>query len=395
MNSSYDIVVSGGGLVGLTMALALGQDGFNVALLESGAFPSSPPESSGLRVSALARASESLLDELGVWSTIPDTARQPYSRMRVWDASVPAYSERALEFCGTDLGELNLGHIVENDGLRFGLTKALHNCKAVTLFEHFKLTSIEREGRALVLSDADGVEVVAELLIGADGARSFVRESLSIELFRKSYEQRGVVAYVESEEPHNDTAWQRFLPEGPLALLPCSGQRSSIVWSTNQKHADQLLIMPDEEFNRELTEATDAVLGKTRVVSQRASFPLNLQYAKRYTASQAVLIGDAAHVVHPLAGQGVNMGFADVVCLRAALQGANQRNDMLSDARHLRAYERERKAENRAMLSALDAIHHLFISNSPMVESVRTVGMGLIDRSAWLKKLFVREAMGV
>jgi 2-octaprenylphenol hydroxylase len=393
MNTNYDLLVVGGGMVGAAFALACSGKGLSIGLVEA-----RPPQrvwpagEVDLRVSAMSRASERMLERLGAWGRICELGASPYRQMRVWDA----IGGGSIHFDSADLGEPDLGHIVENRVLQLALWERLESLPGdLTLLCPATISDLQRtpDGPQLLL--ADGRRLEARLLVAADGRDSLIRELAGIPTKGWDYDQRAIVATVNPAQWHQETAWQRFLPTGPLALLPLSDGRCSIVWSASAARADQLLEMDDAEFSRALTDASEARLGQIRVDGPRAAVPLRLQHAERYVEPGLALIGDAAHAVHPLAGQGVNLGFLDAAELVAALDLALARRRDIASPWTLRRYERARRGDNLAMLAAMDAFKRLFSNEIAPIAAVRSLGLSITDRVAPLKRLFMERALGL
>lgn len=387
----HDVAIVGAGMVGAALALKLARAGVDVAVVE----PRAPAEWSAsddvdLRVVALAPSSAALLESIGVWETIVAARAGPYRRMRVWDALAPG----ELGFDSADEGEAALGWIVENRLIQHVLWRALQNDARVTLHcpARVDATEIEGERRTLVL--ADGARVGARLVVGADGADSGLRDLVGIATRDRDYAQRAVVAHVATERPHQATAWQRFLPGATLAFLPLADGRSSIVWSVPLTEGERLLALDDSTFCAELGAAFDFRLGRVTATTARAAFPLRLKLAHDYAAARFALIGDAAHVVHPLAGQGVNLGLRDVVELADAIDAARAGKLDAGAEPVLRRYERRRRSDNAVSAHAFDMIQRVFGSASAPIAALRGAGLALVDRIAPLKRLFARHAAG-
>ena len=388
-----DVVVVGGGIVGACMTLALAKTGFKVTLLERNPPPlyiKNGPY--GLRVSALNLSSQRLLQNLGVWDDIADTRVSAYHEMHVWDSVA---QQTNIHFDCVDLQLDTLGHIVENDLIQSVLHAAISRHENVSCNYGALIRQIETAGDSAIVTLQDGNLVAAQLILGADGADSQVRGILGMEADRRSYRQQGIVAVVEPEYPHKNTAWQIFLPTGPLAFLPLQSKRCSIVWSTSDAHAAELLSLDDAEFGNRLTNAFERCLGKVGVCSERAAFPLQYMHAKQYTVPRAALLGDAAHVVHPLAGQGVNLGLMDVAQLADVLLRARRRRCCLGSHKHLRQYERTRKAHNQLMALSFDGLKHLFATQVSPVVSIRNLGLQIVNRFQPAKRLFMEQAAGI
>jgi 2-octaprenyl-3-methyl-6-methoxy-1,4-benzoquinol hydroxylase len=388
---ALDVVVVGAGVVGAAAALALAQSGQRVALVEAQAARTRDAAAPrDLRVFAIAPGSRALLEQLGVWAEIAAQSAQPYRDMRIWDAGAAG----ELHFSAHDAGVDALGHIVEQGAIQDALWRALQAHERVVLHAPSRVVGLTREANSVALELDDGSRLQSAVVVAADGADSPLRALAGLEVAGHAYGQRGVVAYLRTELPHADTAWQRFLPGGPLAVLPCTDGLSSIVWTVPDAEAERLLAQAGGAFEAELTRAFDARLGAMQLVSERAAFPLRMQLAPRYVAGRVVLIGDAAHVVHPLAGQGVNLGLQDVAELVANVRRAAERGRDPGDASVLRRYERVRRSENAIAARTFDGINRIF-SNAWMLPTVlRGPVLGLIDRVAPLKRLLAQHAMG-
>jgi len=386
-----DAIIVGGGAIGAALALGLARDGFDVALVEArAAKPWRAGDDVDLRVVALAADARALFEDLGVWSGIAGARIGPYRRMRVWDALAPG----ELAFDAAENGEAALGWIIENALIQHALWTALGAEPNVRLLCPAEVAGIENDDDGVTATLADGTRLRARVLVAADGAESPLRKALGIDCDNRDYLQRAVVANVATTRPHEDTAWQRFLPGGPLAFLPLADGRSSIVWSLPNEEAACILALDDAAFRTELGAAFDFRLGEIASSTPRAAFPLRLRLAKRYVAGRSVLAGDAAHVVHPLAGQGMNLGFRDVACLRRVLREAAERGGDIGAAHVLRRYERERRSENAMAARGLDAIERLFGASDPVTPSLRAAGLVLVNRIAPVKHLFQSMAAG-
>lgn len=386
-----DAIVVGGGAIGAALALGLARDGLDVVLVEARA-PKAwrASDDVDLRVVALAADARTLFEDLGVWPAIAGARVGPYRRMRVWDAQAPG----ELAFDAAENGEAALGWIVENALIQHALWNAIGAAPNVRLLCPAEVAAVENDASGVTATLADGTRLRARVLVAADGAESPLRRALGIECDERDYAQRAVVANVATMRPHENTAWQRFLPGGPLAFLPLADGRSSIVWSLPQGEAARVLALDDAAFRAELGAAFDFRLGEIASSTPRAAFPLRMRLAKRYVAGRSVLAGDAAHVVHPLAGQGMNLGFRDVACLRRVLRAASGRGGDIGAAHVLRRYERERRSENAMAARGLDAIERLFAATDPLIPQLRAGGLALVDRIAPLKHLFADIAAG-
>jgi 2-octaprenyl-3-methyl-6-methoxy-1,4-benzoquinol hydroxylase/2-octaprenylphenol hydroxylase len=381
----------GGGMVGAAAALALARAGFATALLEARAPTAWDAQAEvDLRVVGLAPSSIALLDELDVWTSIRASRAGPYAHMHVWDAE----SGAAIDFDAASEGRDQLGYIVENNLVQWTLWRALEaagerrRCPAEGKgFE-------PREDR-IQLELADGESLSAGLLVAADGAASPLRRLAGIGTRGRDYAQRAVVAHVATERSHENTAWQRFLPGGPLALLPLADGRSSVVWSLAEAQAQRVLALDDQAFLDELGVASDFRLGRITASTPRAAFPLKLQLAECYQAERFVLLGDAAHAVHPLAGQGVNLGLRDVVELRDTLLAARRAGRDIGAAHVLRRYARRRRSADTLDALGFDALARIYAWQSPALVAARGVGVRLLDRCAPLKRRLSEHAAGL
>lgn len=406
----YDIAVVGAGLVGASLACAIarseGCEDLRIALVE----PGSPPvpfhgDHFDPRVVALTRQSQSFLDTLGAWPLIQAGRLCPYTRMFVWDGN----GTGSIAFDGRDFGEANLGHIVENSLALKAILKRLEHLPNVHLLRGRKVQQVletagEESPAAHSLLLEDGNLLRASLVLAADGGNSRMRELLAMETREWDYGQDAIVTTVRSEKSHDFTAWQIFLASGPLAFLPLcqAGEAeqgeahfSSIVWSAERKRAEELMAMDDPAFARALESAFEHKLGKIESVAPRFSFPLRQRHAVDYVRPGFALVGDAAHTIHPLAGQGVNLGLLDARALAGEIQRAVQRRVPLSDYSILRRYQRHRKGENLAMMALMEGFKRLFGSENPGLHLLRNMGMRQVDNVPQLKNLLARHAMGI
>lgn len=387
----FDIVVVGGGMVGLSVALGLAQSGYRVALVEGREPDLAPwPEPFDLRVSAINYASQQVYQHLQVWPAMRQQAVYAYQRMHVWDDAGAA----KIHFESADVGQPNLGHIVENRVMLDALWRALENHPQVNILcpETPAFIDVRQDS---VLLQLQRQRLSAKLLLGADGSRSWVRQQLAIAVQAGDYEQSALVATIKLEKPHQECAWQSFLSRGPLALLPMRDNHCSIVWSTSKEHAQQLLELQPAAFNTALQEALHNRFGAMQVVGERALFPLRYVHSREYVRPRVALIGDAAHTVHPLAGQGVNLGLMDCACLLQVLGDARQRQQDPGQYRLLRRYERWRRGDNSVMLHSMTGINQLFTQQNPLLMQIRGLGLRSADGITALKQMFIKQAMGL
>jgi 2-octaprenylphenol hydroxylase len=391
MKTNYDIVIVGGGMVGAALACALGGSEFKVAVLESRAVREPPADDYDLRVSAITLASRAFFENVGAWQGI---ARRRYARvaaMCVWDES----GSGRIGFDAAEIGEPELAYIIENSVIQAALAERLQRFTNVHWLCPVEIADILPDEEPEVRL-ADGRGLGARLLVGADGAGSRVRAAAGIERQRHDLRQTSIVATVRTELPHEHIARQRFLVTGPLAFLPLPEARTcSIVWSAETAHAEELLALNDAAFTAGLQQAFGDSLGRVEQVGRRAGFPLALSHAEGYVRERLALCGDAAHTVHPLAGQGVNLGFLDAAQLAETLREAAERKQDIGSMRVLRRYERARKADNLAMVALTGGFRYLFSNRLPVVTELRNLGLNLTDAATPLKNLLIRRAAGL
>ncbi len=399
MNRRFDILVAGGGMVGLTIALLLAQgdtnEQLNITLLDAGKRPSfSPGQDVSLRVSAIASGTASLLASLGAWDSIADTRACPYRDMRVWDALGSVEGPETLRFEAAEFAIPQLGFIVENILIQDALLSLL-DAANVSINFATSIRSVQKCAYRYVVEYGDGETMTPELLIGADGASSLVRNSAGITVRSWKYPQTAFVTHLQPEASHRHTAWQRFLTNGPVALLPLCDGRVSTVWTTTPELADELSSVAPDQMASLLTDATDSVLGKLSAAGPRGSFPLKSQHADRYVLDGLALVGDAAHAVHPLAGQGANLGLADARVLAEVIAGALAAGEHPGDLPVLRRYERARKVANKSMLHLIHGLNRLFSNESVPLARLRGVGMALFNKSGPIRNYAVEVALGI
>lgn len=390
------VVVAGAGPVGLLFASRLarapGARGTRIRVVDAHTLQSWQARRTDPRVYALSRESQRLFGEL--WQSIAARRASPYRRMCVWEG--PAWDgDASIVFEAAEIGEPDLGHIVEDSLLRSALLEDLGHSE-VEIGLGVAVETVRREGGDLEVGFSDGSVSRADLLVGADGTDSRVRAAAGIDALRKDYRQRAVVTHVETEKPHAETAWQRFLPDGPLAFLPLSDGRSSIVWTNGEAAAEQLLAADAEAFLEKLQNASAGVLGKLGPCTERFAFPLRLTHAFHYARQGIALIGDAAHAVHPLAGQGMNLGLRDAAVLADTVLAALNCGEYPGDERVLRRYERLQKAHNIGMQLAFDGLNELFGRRAPgWVAPIRGLGLAVVNRLAPAKRMLMRRALGL
>ncbi|WP_422139441.1 FAD-dependent monooxygenase [Endozoicomonas sp. ALC020] len=405
-SENYDVLVVGAGMVGAAIACALGLKGIRIAVFDR-ALPSAfkPDQLPDLRVSALSYASEQILKNLGVWPYLQTMRMCPYRRMAVWEKlHFPPGSEtdkrpNQTVFNAADIRHDQLGFIVENRITQLGLLKRLKDVESVSLFAPATIESMNLKGEKPEIMLQDGSVFKADLLIGADGAQSRVREQANIRLDTREYEQQCLVATVEIEGGLQDITWQAFTPTGPEAFLPLpdidSKSYASIVWYNLPENVQKLMKLSDTDFLEELSSTFPKELPPLLKLHGRGSFPLARRHAMNYFTNGVVLAGDAAHTINPLAGQGVNLGFQDVAWLAEVLTDAFQAGESLGSQKVLSRYEKARRRDNQLMMSTMDAFYLAFSNNSLPLKVLRNVALSLAAKSKPAVKEVMKYAMGI
>ncbi len=387
----YDVMVVGGGMAGLSLSLGLVQNGFKVAVVEVGNIVKSFDEAAApKRVSAINAASQGLLNELGVWRDIVNMRINPYVAMEVWDQNSSAQLSLKAEECSLQ----SLGAIVENDLIVAQLYQALKKSD-VAIFEHSKITALTSHTSHTAITLDHGKELEAALIVGADGANSFIRQQYNFDCSVKSYQQHAIVANVKAIKPHQDIAYQRFLKKGVLALLPlCDPYLCSIVFSIASDELTKFNAMDDKSFNEYLSMTAEGKLGDLQLQSKRMSFELIERHVDSYYKQGVVLIADAAHTIHPLAGQGINLGFADVRALIEVLTEAKHLRRNIADVSTLAKYARKRQFDNQLMIHTMQGLKQLFCNDHLLIKPLRALGVNAINNSKILKRFFIEQAAG-
>jgi len=390
--AAYDVLIIGGGMVGSALACALGDTSLKVAVLDRA--PAATPAGNGYdqRVSAMTLASQALFENVGAWEGMTRRRVSPVREMRIWDAG----GSGSIHFNAAEIGEACLAWIIENSVIQAALVERLHQYTNVHYLCPVEAADIALADDGANVTLQDGRRLRARLLVGADGADSTVRRAAGIETQSLNLNQKGIVATVTTEKPHGQVARQRFLVTGPLAFLPLDEPHTcSIVWSADTMRADQLLALDNAAFMSELQQTFGEPLGKIQTIGPRAGFPLALSHAKAYTAPHLALVGDAAHTVHPLAGQGVNLGFLDAAALAEVLLDAVAKQKEIGAHAVLRRYERWRKGDNLAMISVTGGFRYLFGNDLPGVRQLRNLGLDLTNTVTPMKNLIMRRASGL
>lgn len=392
----FDVLIVGGGMVGLTLALAIReQSQLTVAIADTKAVEEKT-EQPQVRVSAINAASANIFANLSVWDDILQQRAQPYRHMHIWDKG--GYGQ--LNFAQDDLKgsdqQEQLGWIIENNIIRHALWHKAQADEGISFFTEQAITSIGVGDSEVFASLGSATPIIAKLLVGADGANSWVRQQMNMSLTFRDYDHHALVATVSCEQGHQDTAWQVFLPEGPLAFLPLyQDNLCSIVWSTSPEEAKRLTELEPEDFAKEITAASDGKLGRVSLESERFTFPLSMRLAQNFVKQRVVLIGDAAHTIHPLAGQGVNLGLLDAAALAQTLISQEKIDNQLKvNQVALQQFARWRKAEAAEMMAAMEAIKQVFTPQQEAMKLFRGLGLSLLEHFAPAKKQLIRQALG-
>jgi len=389
-----DIVVSGGGMVGLSLGLALAQGGFRTVVADAAPLADQLEEKFDGRVSALAYASIRMYRALGVWAAL-ETQAQPIREILVTDgAPGNAASPFSLHFDAGEAGAPELGAIVENRHIRAALQARAAAEKNLTLIAPAAVKSVTVAVGGVNAALANGETVQAALAIAADGRVSPLREAIGIKVIGWSYPQTGIVATVEHERPHNGVAYEHFLPAGPFAILPMIGNRSSLVWTEKKELAPGLLKLDEARFNEELAQRFGAHLGAVTAAGPRWSYPLSFHIARDFVKPRFALAGDCAHGIHPIAGQGLNLGLKDAAALAEVLLDAARLGQDIGALDVLKRYERWRRFDSVAMAASTDALNRLFSNDIAPLRLLRDVGMGIVDSIGPARRFFMRHAGG-
>jgi 2-octaprenyl-3-methyl-6-methoxy-1,4-benzoquinol hydroxylase len=391
MNKQFDVIIIGGGMVGSAVACGLGGSELKVAVVEQTIPESfSVEQPHDLRVSALSIASKNILQSVGAWAGVLNRRFCPFRRMRVWETAGDA------EFISDDINCSELGYIVENRVTQLALLERLAEFENIELIAPTNLKKISYlPGEQTVLELEDGCKLETKLLVAADGGNSRVRQAVGLGVSSKDYNQHALVISIETEYEQQDITWQHFVPSGPQAFLPLTGHYGSIVWYNSADEVRRLKSLPYEELIIELTKTFPDCLGEVKQILGLASFPLKRQHAQQYAKPGVVLVGDAAHMINPLAGQGVNIGLLDAATLAEVLIDASVKGQDIADISVLKCYEKMRRNENLKMMTVMDAFYRVFSNDMLPVKFLRNLGLGLAERILPAKNKVMRLAMGL
>ena len=390
MKENYDVVVVGGGMVGATVGCSLGGSSLNVAVIEQsmpGPFSSDQPHD--LRVSALSIGSKSILEMVGAWTGVTSRRFCSYRRMRIWE------SQGETEFNSNDIQRDELGYIVENRITQLALLETLSTFQNVDLLCPATISQINYSGGRSEIELEDGQKLSAKVLVAADGGQSKVRQTVGLGVTSWDYQQNALVIYIETEYGQQDITWQRFVPSGPQAFLPLTGNYGSIVWYNSPDEVNRLKKLSNSALLVELTQAFPDCLGKVKRVIATASFPLKRQHAQKYVKSGVALVGDAAHMINPLAGQGVNIGLLDAAALAQVIIEADRKGQDIGSIQVLKEYEKMRRNENLKMMTLMDIFYRVFSNKILPLKVLRNMGLGLAERVTPAKNKVMRLAMGL
>ncbi len=397
MSKKADIIIVGGGMVGLSLAALVGK-AFSVIVIDNQPSPNNKKKEKQYanRVSAISRSSETILKKVHAWKFIEDDKKTAYRSMKIWDANTSAN----LTFSAQALSEPNLGYIIENDSITSGLYTSLLSLSNVQVLSNVSWENLntEESNVSIDIENGQGTKerLYAKLVIGADGAQSKVRQACQFDIEQKQYHQKALVTQVRTEKPHQFTAWQRFLPTGPIAFLPLSDPYTcSIVWSLLDDSVETLLAKTEKEHNQLIAQALDYQLGEVLCEKKLMGFPLIAKHAGSYLKPGVALIGDAAHTVHPLAGQGVNLGFLDALALSTQLLDAKQKGFHWYKKGYLRPFERQRKHHNHIIQKSMTVLNKMFSLQDPFSILTRSAGIQWMNEQNWIKIFFMQQAMGL
>ncbi len=394
LQERYDVVISGGGFAGMSLAIGLAQAGIKTLLIERGNISTQLEASFDGRVSAIALGSKNVLAGIGAWEGMAAHA-EPILDIRVSDGDTPFFLHYDHKEMSESTGGAPFGYIVENRYIRQALAAKAQSESNLHFIDNTQITHSEIVGNDVCVHLQYNKKITAKLLIGADGKQSAIRKMAGIGEVNWGYKQVAIVCTIEHDKPHSGVAQERFLPAGPFAALPMTGNRSSLVWVEPQNRVQTYLELPEAEFVQEIEERVGGYLGRIRVAGDRFSYPLSLMHAKSYVSERVALIGDAAHAMHPLAGQGVNLGFRDVAVLIDLLSEQSKAGKDIGDGEILKHYQRWRRFDNVAMLAVTDILNRLFSNNILPFKLARNAGFFAVSQMTPVKRFFMSHAMGL
>ncbi len=385
-----DLIIVGGGMVGLALACSLRHSGLHIVIIERGEAPVRKSLERDCRVSAIVMGNVKILQGIGVWKYLEKDAG-PMQAMRIWDNQ----EQGGIRFDASEIGENMLGYLIENSCTQQAMHKALLESDHVEFCSPAEIESLEWHDADVEVRLADGRLLTTPLIVGADGGRSWVREQAGIGTWQRDYSQKGIVATVRPERGHNNIAFQRFLPTGPLAMLPMTDGLCSIVWSAENSEAERLMAMSDESFLDALNLTFGPMLGRISEAGDRAAFPLVAKLAKHFVRKRVALVGDAAHCIHPLAGLGVNLGLRDAMVLAQEISDAYRFDEDWGDMPVLDRYMKLRMPDVLSVMGSMEGLHQVFTGGIPGLKELRGLGMRVLGNSAAIKQLLMRNSTGL
>ncbi|GAA0859054.1 FAD-dependent oxidoreductase [Aliiglaciecola litoralis] len=389
---NYDVVIVGAGITGLTAALALKDSDLSVLVIDAQAADAPVTDQPELRVSAINLASQTIFQRLGIWQHVVEQRLQDYQSMQVWEQDSFAH----IGFSHQEIQRSHLGSIVENQVLRLALLKGLEGINNIELAEPARIENLVFGQSESFLTLSNGNSFTAKLVVGADGANSYVRRVANLPFTFWDYDHIALVATVRTELAHDNCARQVFTADGPLAFLPLfEPNLCSIVWSQRNQQAETLLALPEREFNQRLQVTLDNKLGKCELQSQRVSYPLTMRYCRQWVKDRVMVIGDAAHTIHPLAGQGANLGIADAAALAQTLGELQANRKDIGLAKNLRKLERWRKAQAMKMIVSMEGFKRLFAGSNPVKKLIRDIGLSAANQAGPVKRDMIKLAAGL
>jgi len=390
-HSDYaDVIIVGGGMVGLALACALRNTGLQIVVIERGEPQLRTSLGRDCRVSAIVRGNVNILDGLGVWQYLKDDA-SPMRQMRIWDNQAAG----GIRFDCSEIEADALGYLIENSRTQRAMHQAMLESDTVEFCCPAEIAGLEWHDDQVRVKLADGRVLHTPLIVGADGGRSWVREQAGIDCWQRDYKQKGIVATVRPEQPHRGHAFQRFLPTGPLAMLPMTGDVCSIVWSAENSEADRLTGMNEADFLEALNLTFGPMLGRIVEAGARAAFPLKGQLAKHFVRHRVALVGDAAHCIHPLAGLGVNLGIRDAMVLAQEIVDARRFDEDWGELNVLDRYMKQRLPDVLSIMASMEGFHQIFTGTLPGLAELRGLGMRLMGNSGAIKQILMRNSTGL